>query len=119
MASIEEIRIPVKLLEPYELTLSSKYLYGLLLWHSYSGKCYCTNKTLASEVGCSIRTIQNSLKELEDKKCISVEIDSKNGVRYITPLVIQKIKLLDERKVKKVSKYDLGNYDVSGGLEEL
>lgn len=122
MANIKEIRIPVELLQPYNLTLSSKYLYGILLWHSYNGKCYCTNTTLSKEVGVTTRTIQNSLKELENKKVILVEFlfddKLKCDVRYITPLVIDKIRLVDERKVKKQSIYDIGNYKVEP-MQEL
>lgn len=123
MTPIKEIRIPVELLQPYNLTLSSKYLYGVLLWHSYNGKCYCTNKTLSDEVGVSIRTIQNSLKELETKKVVLVEFnfDKKLNcdVRYITPLVIEKIRLVDERKIKNKDVYNSPNYDITNDYTYL
>jgi DNA-binding Lrp family transcriptional regulator len=59
-----------------ELSDKSKILYGVISnLTKQKGYCYAHNSTLAEELGWSERTIQYSIKELEDAGFISREIE--------------------------------------------
>lgn len=114
--NINDLHLPLAKLLPYKLNGNAMIVYGVILHHAYKRACYCKNSTLAAETGCSVRTIQNAIKELDEKKCIKLEYKDLDGFqcRYITPLILFDVVLTPEN-----FKRDKNEFDVNGGFEEL
>lgn len=87
------IRIPDRVLQ-MDISPSSKLLYGEILRLSNSEVCFAHNEYFMQKLKVNTKkTISNCLKELEQNKCISIEIVNKNK-RYITPLIMSSICLI-------------------------
>lgn len=79
--------IPTSVAFDKELQPLDKMVYGIIYWMTKLKleKCIAGNRTLADLCDCNLKSIQKSIKRLEDKKYIKRE--SEND-REIVPLVI-------------------------------
>lgn len=73
------IVLPSRILHNKNLNLRSKVLYGEIYRLSSNGYCWASNQYLAKIMDASVKTIQNSLNELEKSKLIKREIEIENG----------------------------------------
>ena len=97
----EYITIPNLIILDKELTITSKYLYGLLNYYTYIGNDTIENKELMEDLDCTEPTFRKALNQLKNKGYISIELINKNQ-RKITCLVLKSI-ILEKRKQQKES----------------
>lgn len=72
-------KLHVEVLRNKELTLIDKVLYSIILNYKTTTKgCFASNKFLAELIGCSVRSIQNSLTTLEEKGWVDRKITTQN-----------------------------------------
>lgn len=75
-------------------------LYGIILNLAFRDDVYATNGYLANCLNCTVRQVQNLLKELEQGKAIEMK-ESNKGHRLIKPLIINELLLSnDPRKIQ-------------------
>ena len=101
-AKKEFLNIPMSMLK-MGFSSSALLLYGLLYKMSYLGweGCYPSNRTLGDTLNLKPRTINLLLKELLDKKAISIRFDEQNkNLRWIKPLISNEVPLETTRGVK-------------------
>lgn len=78
------IKAPVKILHCFGLSAFEKLiLMDLIAYMSDKTLCYPTIEMIARDVGCSSKSIERHIKELDDKKMILVSQDRKNNTYYL------------------------------------
>lgn len=78
------IKIPTDIINNYQLSSSSKLLFGYLLSLSKKeGYCYASNDYLSNTFMVNVRTISKLLKELKEEKLIETKIIKGNRKIYI------------------------------------
>ncbi|MDO7908907.1 helix-turn-helix domain-containing protein [Paenibacillus sp. JX-17] len=78
------IKAPVKILRCFGLSAFEKLiLMNLIAYMSDKTLCYPTIEMIARDVGCSSKSIERHIKELDDKKMILVSQDRKNNTYYL------------------------------------
>lgn len=78
------IKAPVKILRCFGLSAFEKLiLMDLIAYMSDKTLCYPTIEMIARDVGCSSKSIERHIKELDDKKMILVSQDRKNNTYYL------------------------------------
>ena len=61
------VYIPESLVKHKDISPGAKLAFGRLCWHvGEDGRCFPFQETLAEALGCSVRSVQSYLKELED-----------------------------------------------------
>ena len=111
--NIDTLKIPFSKLTKLELSGNCIVLYGVILFHAYQNETtWITNKLLAKECNIAERTVQNCLKELQDKGAIEIRYEQENGfsVRYIKPLILFDVKVVPN---------NYKNNYTTGGFETL
>lgn len=110
----EFLTIPFSMLNG-EYSANAMVLYGIIYKMSASdlNGCYPTNAYFAKLMNVNERTITRILKELIDKKAISIRQDEDNkNLRWIKPLITTEIPFYKNNN----NGYDFGD---NGGFEEL
>lgn len=66
--------IPAFILSSKKISLGAKFMYGVLCKFSYKkDHCWPSHKKLAEEIGCSISSVKNYLRELEQAHFITIQ----------------------------------------------
>lgn len=92
------IMIPEYLLE-LDLTPRACILYGIIykLSSGELNETFASPNWFARKLKVETRTIKNLLKELVEKKCISIREDEINkSIKYIKPLIIKEVIYIEE-----------------------
>ncbi len=76
------IKIPIEIIKNYQLSSSSKILYGFLIsLTKKDGYAYVSNTYLSKNLTISLRTVSRLLKELKEEHLVNIKII--NGKRKI------------------------------------
>ena len=94
------IRIPNVIVNDFQISPTSKYLYAWIWNWSYHGEFSKSIEDIAIILRCSIPTARKHLKELKTKEYIKIEIIEGNK-RLITPLINDSIELQEKRRAEQ------------------
>lgn len=87
-------KLHVEVLRNKELTLIDKVLYSVILNYKTTTKgCFASNKFLAELIGCSVRSIQNSLAALEEKGWVirKMTMENRTTIRKLLAKEVEEI----------------------------